>query len=249
MDRDVGNLIEVGPGGVAETTARAWYAPEAGDVDLRHPADGRTEPRYGGPTPPYETVTATDRYTWLKAPRYEDDPMEVGPLARLLVAAASGSSEAQGLIGDALTTLGLGEEALFGTVGRIVARAIEARVVASRLGGWLSELRDHFAAGDMALADITLSDPADWPTEASGYAMAESARGAVGHWVTIRDGRIAAYQVVDATTWNASPRDADGRHGALEQALVGTAVADPGRPLELLRTIHSFDPCVACGVH
>ena len=99
------------------------------------------------------------------------------------------------------------------------------------------------------MADITLSDPADWPHEASGYAMGESARGAVGHWVALRDGRIAAYQVVDATTWNGSPRDGDGRRGALEQALVGTPVSNPGRPLELLRTIHSFDPCMDCGVH
>ena len=249
MDRDVGNLIQVGPGGVAETTARAWYAAESGGTDLRHPSDGRTEPRYGGPTPPFDTVTASPRYSWLKAPRYEDDPMEVGPLARLLVASAADVPEPQDRIADALATLGVGEGAMFGTLGRIVARGVEAGIVARRLGGWLAELRDHLAAGDVAMADLTVWDPATWPREASGFAMGESARGAVGHWVSIRDGRIAAYQVVDATTWNASPRDADGRRGALEEALVGTPVADAGRPLELLRVIHSFDPCLSCGVH
>jgi Ni,Fe-hydrogenase I large subunit len=99
------------------------------------------------------------------------------------------------------------------------------------------------------MVDLAVSDPATWPSEASGYALGESARGAVGHWVTVRGGRIAEYQVVDGSTWNASPRDADGRRGAMEEALVGTSVADPGRPLELLRVIHSFDPCLSCGVH
>ncbi len=99
------------------------------------------------------------------------------------------------------------------------------------------------------MVDLTTWDPADWPSEAQGWSIGESARGAVGHWVSIRDGRVAAYQVVDASTWNASPRDSEGRRGALEEALVGTPVADAGRPLELLRTIHSFDPCLSCGVH
>jgi Ni,Fe-hydrogenase I large subunit len=249
MDRNVADLVEVGPDGVAETTARAWYAAETDGTDLRRPSVGRTEPRYSGPRPSFDTVTATDRYTWVKAPRYEDDPMEVGPLARLLVASAADSSEVQGRLSEALAALGLGEDALFGTLGRILARAVEASIVVHRLGDWLAELRDHLAAGDMALADLTIWDPATWPNEAAGYALGESARGAVGHWVSIRSGRVVAYQVVDATTWNASPRDADGRHGALEAALVGTVVADSHRPLELLRVIHSFDPCLSCGVH
>jgi Ni,Fe-hydrogenase I large subunit len=249
MDRNVMDLVAVGPTGVAETTARSWYAPEGSGTDLRSPSDGRTEPRYDGPTPPFDTITAAPRYSWVKAPRYEDDPMEVGPLARLLVASAADSSEIQGRILEILTALGFGEGALFGTLGRIAARAVEARVVAARLPGWLQELRDHFASGDIALADLTISDPASWPSEASGVALAESARGAVGHWVTVRNGRVAAYQVVDASTWNASPRDADGRRGAIEQALIGTPVEDLARPIELLRVVRSFDPCLSCGVH
>jgi Ni,Fe-hydrogenase I large subunit len=249
MDRDTSHLIEVGPSGIAETTAHAWYAPEAGGDDLRDPSTGVTVPRYGGPKPPFDALAGRDRYSWVKAPRYEDDPMEVGPLARLLVGFTAGDATIQAALGNALSTLGLRPDGLFGTVGRIVARAVEASVVAGRLGGWLSDLRDNMASGEIAMADLTTWDPASWPAEARGYAMGESAQGAIGHWVTIRDGRIATYQIVDGTTWNASPRDGDGRRGALEAALVGTSLADAGRPLELLRTIHSFDPCLSCGVH
>jgi hydrogenase large subunit len=249
MDRDTSHLIEVGPSGVAETTAHAWYAPEAGGDDLRDPSTGVTVPRYAGPKPPFDALAGRDRYSWVKAPRYEDDPMEVGPLARLLVGSTAGDAIIQSALDNAVSTLGLGPTGLFGTVGRIVARAVDAGIVAGRLAGWLSDLRDNIASGQVAMADLTNWDPASWPAEAQGFAMGESAQGAVGHWVTIRDGRIAAYQIVDATTWNASPRDADGRRGALEAALVGTTLADAGRPLEVLRTIHSFDPCLSCGVH
>lgn len=249
MDRDTSRLIEVGPSGVAETTAHAWYAPDAGGDELRDPSVGVTVPRYDGPKPPFDALAARDRYSWVKAPRYEDDPMEAGPLSRMLVGSAAGDAAIRAALTDALSTLNLEPARLFGTVGRIVARAVEAGVVAGRLAGWLSDFRDNLATGEIAMADLTAWDPASWPSEAQGYALGESAQGALGHWVSIRDGRIAGYQIVDGSTWNASPRDPDGRRGALEAALVGTKLVDPGRPLELLRTIHSFDPCLSCGVH
>jgi Ni,Fe-hydrogenase I large subunit len=248
MDRDLGRLIEVGREGVAESTVHGWYG-DGGDARPRHPSSGLTEPAFDGPAPPFDALAGRDRYTWLKAPRYEGDPMEVGPLARVLVGLAGHDRAIEDAVAQALSTLGLRPEGLFGTVGRIVARAIDAQVVTTRLAGWLSGLRDNLASGEIALADLSIWDPAGWPAEAEGYAIGESAQGAVGHWVALRDGRIAACQVVDATTWNASPRDAQGRRGALEEALVGTPVADPERPLEILRTIHSFDPCLSCGVH
>jgi Ni,Fe-hydrogenase I large subunit len=105
------------------------------------------------------------------------------------------------------------------------------------------------AAGDFAFTDLSGWDPAGWPADAEGWSVGESPRGAVGHWVRIRDRRISHYQVVDGSTWNLSPRDGRGRRGALEEALVGTPVRDPERPVEILRTVHSFDPCTACGVH
>jgi Ni,Fe-hydrogenase I large subunit len=245
MDRDVRSLVQVGETGVAESVAHAWYVDDG--TALRRPRDARAAPAYAGPKPPFTSLAGFDRYSWVKAPRYEDDPMEVGPLSRLLVGAAAGVSASVAGLRTATDALGSGD-AVFGTLGRLVAPATEAQVIVARLRGWLDELRANLATGDIAIADI-----ASWSgvrgRTAEGLSMGESARGALGHWLSVADGRIDGYEVIDATTWNASPRDARGRRGALEEALVGTSVADVDRPLEVLRTIHSFDPCLACGVH
>jgi hydrogenase large subunit len=234
---------------IAETVAHSYYAYESGDDQLRRPGAGETSPHYAGPTPPVTTLEGSDKYSWLKAPRYDGEPMEVGPLARMLVAYAEGRGDVRVRLDVVAARLGGGREALFGTLGRIVARAAEAQAVVDRLDGWLRDLRANLAAGDLAVADVTMWNPASWPSEAEGSALGEGPRGAVGHWVRIKGRAVDAYQVVDATTWNGSPRDASGRRGALEEALVGTPVADPGRPVEILRTVHSFDPCTACAVH
>jgi Ni,Fe-hydrogenase I large subunit len=244
MDRNLASLVTVGASGVSESTAYAWYADE---VPSRGPAAGRTEPAYVAPQAP-PTISGTDRYSWVKAARYEEDPMEVGPIARLLVGQAAGDAAVSVAARRAIDAVG-GAAGLFGTLGRVVARALEAEVVADRLPGWLDALRANLATGDLAVADVSSWSPGAWPRTAEGRALAESARGAIGHWVSIADGRIERYQVVDASTWNASPRDGNGRRGALEEALIGTPVTDPDRPLEVLRTIHAFDPCLACGVH
>jgi len=164
------------------------------------------------------------------------------------VAFASGGT-AGALVARVLDQLGLEPDALFSTLGRIVARAIETKIVADRLDGWLQELAANLGTGDLAFADISSWDPGRWPNDLEGWSIGESARGAVGHWVRVRDRRILDYQVVDGSTWNLSPRDGRGRPGALEKALIGTPVRDPGRPVEILRAVHSFDPCAACGVH
>ena len=134
-------------------------------------------------------------------------------------------------------------------MGRVIARATESELVLRRLDGWLDELERNIHAGDLRIADTAKWDPSTWPSRARGFGAHEVPRGALGHWVEISDGTISRYQVVAPTTWNGSPRDAQGRPGPYEQALVGTPVADPKRPLELLRTVHSFDPCMACAVH
>ncbi len=234
---------------IGETVAYSHYTYGGDDTASKHPFDGRTDPRYDGPPLPYATLQGAARYSWVKAPRYQGGPMEVGPLARMLVASVEGQVDVRAGLGRAFTTLEASPDLLYGTIGRTVARAIEAQVIADRLGRWLNDLRAGLAGGDLAVADLGRWDPAAWPSEARGYALGESPRGALGHWVTIRDRRIASYQVVDATTWNASPRDASGRRGALEEALVGTPVARPDQPVEILRTVHSFDPCLACAVH
>jgi Ni,Fe-hydrogenase I large subunit len=246
-----GRTDQIGPvdqSAVGETVAASWYADDGGPA-FRHPFDGRTTPRYGGPALPFATLEGSATYSWLKAPRYGEEPMEVGPLARMLVAYGQSARDVVIAVDDYVARLQAGPEGLVGTLGRMVARGIEAQLIAERLGGWLTELKDNLAAGDLAVADITRWDPQSWPGDAQGLSLGESPKGALGHWVTIHDARVEGYQVVDATTWNASPRDGSGLRGALEEALAGTPVADPARPLEVLRVIHAFDPCEACAAH
>jgi Ni,Fe-hydrogenase I large subunit len=148
-----------------------------------------------------------------------------------------------------LKKLGVGPEALFSTLGRTAARGIETLLVAQELPGWLNQLAANIGSGDLAIHNGEKWDPASWPREAQGYGWHNAPRGALGHWIRIKDQKIANYQAVVPSTWNASPRDAKGQRGPYEAALVGTPMADPSKPLEILRTIHSFDPCLACAVH
>jgi Ni,Fe-hydrogenase I large subunit len=249
MGRDLGTIHPVDQAGVAETVAHSYYAYDGGDEAARHPWDGQTKPTYTGPKPPFETLEGHDKYSWLKAPRYEDEPMEVGPLARMLVAYGSGHPDVKAAVDGVLGHLGVGPEALFSTLGRVAARAVETQVIVHRLGRWLTDLTDNLATGDLDIADGSKWDPGTWPAEAQGWGFEEAPRGALGHWVKIKDQAIENYQLVVPSTWNGSPRDAKGRRGAWEEALIGTPVADPNQPVEILRTIHSFDPCMACAVH
>lgn len=249
MNRDLVNVLPVNDRNIAETVTHAYYAyPDGGAIYLP-PADGVTSPGYAGPPPPVTSLAGSAKYSWVKAARYAQEPMEVGPLARILVAFQAGSEEVQAKVADAISSIGTGPEAMFGTIGRIAARAIEAQILVGRLRTWLDDVVDNMAKGDLAFADLTMWEPERWPPDVSGFSLGEGARGAVGHWVSIGNRRTSAYQVVDATTWNASPRDALDRRGPLEEALVGTPVADPKRPLEVLRVAHSFDPCAACATH
>jgi Ni,Fe-hydrogenase I large subunit len=175
--------------------------------------------------------------------------MEVGPLARTLIAYAAGVSEMRSSVDAALETLGVGHEALYSTLGRVLTRALESGVVVDRLDAWLSELDQNITSGDLRIHDTAKWDRSTWPKRGRGFGPHEVPRGSLGHWVEVSDGVIKHYQAVAPTTWNASPRDAKGQPGPYEQALIGVPVADLERPLELLRTVHSFDPCLACGVH
>jgi Ni,Fe-hydrogenase I large subunit len=252
MGQDLSTVQPVDQLDVAETVAHSWYTYD-GDAQARHPWDGQTKPEYTGPTPPFETIAdgqnGGDKYSGLKAPRYKDEPMEVGPLARMLVAYASGNAEVKAGVDTVLQALGVGPEALFSTLGRIAARAIETQVIAGRLPLWLAALESNLGTGDLAIADTSKWEPSTWPSEAQGYGWEEAPRGSLGHWVKIKDQKIENYQLVVPSTWNGSPRDAQGRRGAWEEALIGTPVNDPTQPVEILRTVHSFDPCMACAVH
>jgi len=235
---------------VKEYITSSWYEYEGDDGVGLHPFEGETKPRYTGPEPPWEYLQGLDKYTWMKAPRYEERPMEVGPLSRMLVAYASGHEGAQELVGEALGRLQVGPEALFSTLGRTAARGIETVLLARRLEAWFNDLVARIKGGDVATFDGSRWDPDSWPASADGYGYLDAARGALGHWVQIRDGKIARYQCVVPSTWNCSPRDGQGQMGPYEASLVDNhPLVDPERPIEILRTIHSFDPCMACGVH
>ena len=138
---------------------------------------------------------------------------------------------------------------MFSTLGRTAARGIETQIIVEKMSDWVDALANNMSQGDLRINDNTKWDPSSWPAECMGAGFHEAPRGALGHWVHIKNGAIGNYQCVVPSTWNAGPRDARGNRGPYEAALVGTPVAIADQPLEILRTVHSFDPCLACGVH
>jgi Ni,Fe-hydrogenase I large subunit len=249
FEKDLGSPQPLDMQQIREYVAHSYYEYEGGDDVGLHPFQGETKPRYTGPAPPYEFLDTEGKYSWLKSPRYDDRPMEVGPLARMLVAYARGHERVRELVGMVLSRLNVGPDALFSTLGRTAARGIETLVIAEQLLGWLDKLTSNMSSGDLQIHNDEKWDPSSWPDEAEGWGFHEAPRGALGHWVRIENGKIAGYQAVVPSTWNGGPRDAKGQRGPYEEALVGTPIADPEKPLEILRTVHSFDPCMACAAH
>jgi hydrogenase large subunit len=252
LNRDLSTLHEINledPEQVKEYVAHSWYDYSGGKEKGLHPYDGETQLHYDGPHPPYEHLDVDKSYSWLKSPRWRGHAMEVGPLARALVMYASGNAQMKDLVDMTLKTLDLPVQALFSTLGRTAARTLETKVFADSMQGWLDQLIMNIKSGDVKTFNETLWDPATWPREARGAGYTEAPRGGLAHWVVIRDGKIANYQAVVPSTWNAGPRDDQGQPGPYEAALVGHKLHDPKQPVEILRTIHSFDPCIACAVH
>ncbi len=247
LGRDLSKVHAVDPAKITESVHHSWYEYSAGDA--KHPSQGETNPKYSGPKPPYEFLDVEKKYSWLKTPRYDGLPMEVGPLARLVVGYASGQPEIKAAIDGVLKKLNAPPSVLFSTLGRIAARAIESEIMTRHLETWVEELSMNMEHGQVSIFNPVRWDPATWPKSAAGFGWHEAPRGSLGHWVDIQGRSIKNYQAVVPTTWNAGPRDSAGQRGAYEASLVGTPVADPDRPLEILRTIHSFDPCIACAVH
>jgi hydrogenase large subunit len=252
LGRDLQTVHDVDPKDpeqVQESVAHSYYRYTRGDGVLLHPFEGETEPNYTGPKPPYEYLNVEGKYSWLKAPRWRGHSMEVGPLARMLIAYARGKPYVKEKVDYVLQKLDVPLSALFSTLGRTAARAIEAWVMAEYLPQVYDRIVSLIRMGDTTTFNGLKWDPATWPREAKGFGYMEAPRGALGHWVTIRDGKIAHYQCVVPSTWNGGPRDAAGQPGPYEAALEGTPIQDPEAPLELLRTVHSFDPCMACAAH
>ena len=249
MDGDLSNVMPVDQQKITEYVTHSWYEYSGGDGVAKHPYEGETNWKYTGPKPPYDFLDTDSKYSWVKSPRYDDRPMEVGPLSRMLVGYATGHKEITATVNLVLGKLGVGPEVLFSTLGRTAARAIETLIMINKMSDWLDALVANIKTGDYSIHNGEKWEPSTWPASARGYGFHEAPRGALGHWIVIENKSIKNYQAVVPTTWNAGPRDPAGVRGQYEESLIGTPIADPQRPLEILRTMHSFDPCMACAVH
>ena len=257
INGDLSNVQDVDPRDpdqIQEFVEHAWYRYPEGTKGL-HPFDGVTEsnfelgPNTKGTRTNIVNLDEGGKYSWLKAPRWRGHAMEVGPLARYLIAYARGREDIKEQVDGLLSDLGVPMDALFSTLGRTAARGLEASWSAHKMRSEFDKLMSNIKAGDTSTANMDKWEPSTWPEDAKGLGLSEAPRGALGHWVHIQDTRIANYQAIVPSTWNAGPRDKDGNIGAYEAALLGTPMADPEQPLEILRTVHSFDPCLACASH
>lgn len=242
------------PEQVQEVVEHAWYQYPEGTGSLP-PEKGVTQPCYRlGPdtvgTP--VNIGQLDEqagYSWIKTPRWRGHMMEVGPLARLLVAYALDSGDTRARVNDLCGRIGTNVDGLKSTMGRILARCHEMAWAMETSLYFMNKLKENIKNGNTATASTQKWDPETWPATAKGVGFSEAPRGALGHWIEIRDRKISGYQCVVPTTWNAAPRSQTGQLGAYEAALLGTKIVVPDQPLEILRTLHSFDPCLACATH
>ena len=256
LDRDLSTVHEVDvrdPGQIQEFVSHSWYNYEGGKEEGLHPWDGETALDYkgrGGPEAPYKQLDVEDGYSWLKSPRWKGKAVEVGPLARVLTLYAKGDNATRELVDSTLGALGADKRALFSTLGRTAARTLETKLIADKMQEWYDDLVANIRAGNTKTFNETQWEPSTWPAEAKGVGFMEAPRGGLSHYVVIKDGKIDNYQAVVPSTWNAGPRDANNQPGAYEAALEDNhELHDPKQPVEILRTVHSFDPCIDCAVH
>ena len=218
---------------IEEHVRHSWYV---GDK-AHKPFQGVTEPRF-------TFMGDKDRYSWMKAPRYDGRAVETGPLAQILVAYLSGNGDVKPVVDTVLQTLNLTPVDLFSTLGRTAARGIETAVIAKKTGELLEAYKANVASGDKKIVENC-----EVPDKGEGVGFVNAPRGGLSHWLVIENKKVANFQLVVPSTWNLGPRCANGIPSAVEEALMDTPIADPKRPVEILRTVHSFDPCIACAVH
>jgi hydrogenase large subunit len=251
LNRNLNEVLEVNPRDpeqIQEFVDHAWYE-YTGEQGGRHPWSGETKVKYSGAKPPYQQLDTNGKYSWIKTPLWKGKPMEVGPLARMLVGYARGNDAIKTSVDEALQRLGVGQEVLFSALGRTLARGLETKIMVDYLKKSYDALLANIKAGDSRVFSEEKWEPSSWPKTAKGVGFTEAPRGALGHWVKIENGKVSLYQAVVPTTWNAAPENQQGQKGPYEAALIGTPMADPEQPLEILRIIHSFDPCIACAAH
>lgn len=219
-------LGEININNITEDITHSWYE----DSEPLYPGEGKTEPKAGKP----------DSYSWIKSPRYKEEVYEVGPLANILSTYLDGrNKDIKEMVDGALSELGGTIANLYSVAGRHLTRVLSANIIADQLLGWAQELK----VGEPTTA------PYDPPPDGKGIGLCAAPRGALGHWLNVKDGRISNYQVITPTAWNASPKDKNGQPGPMEQSIIGLKIKESQAPIEILRVIRSFDPCTACAVH
>jgi hydrogenase large subunit len=260
INGDLSKIHEVDikdPEQIQEFVTHSWYKYPDETKGL-HPFEGITEPYYHPEGPNFkgtrtkiEALDESAKYSWIKAPRWRGNAMEVGPLSRMVLGYVQPKQFPfiKDTIDGVLHKLDVPVTALFSTLGRTAARGIETLYCADLQSQQFDKLIANIKAGDSTTANVTKWDPSTWPAEAKGAGFTEAPRGALGHWIKIKDTKIDNYQCVVPTTWNGGPRDPKGQIGAFEAALMDTPLAVADQPLEILRTLHSFDPCLACSTH
>lgn len=268
-NRDLSHLEEFDPvslDGLQEFVNNSWYKYSVGKDKGLHPSIGETILDYTGPNEQFEWLGGDKPYSWIKTPRYKGMPMEVGPLARVAVNYAAKNDLTMELANKAVATLsqyadkfngkpcGITLDSLFSTAGRILARSIDAVEASEYLAISFNKLISNIKSGDESMFNGSKWEPDSWPKDCKGYSLSEAPRGALAHYAHISNKKIANYQMVVPTTWNGSPRDPMGQHSAFEASVIGTPVAgfapdSPEMALSIIRTLHSFDPCMACAVH
>jgi hydrogenase large subunit len=234
---------------IEEYIAHSWYSYSAEGKEALNPFEGETRLSYTGPKPPYEHLNVEGKYSWVKAPRYGGLPAEVGPLARTLVLYSVDLHGMRDIVNIHLSKLNLPFQALYSTMGRNLSRGLESLLYVHAMKGWYGELLGNVRAGDTRTFEGKRWEPSSWPREASGLGVVEAPGGSLSHWVRIRHGKVSRYQVVDASAWNCSPRDAMKQPSPCEASLLDHELISLEEPIEVLRTLHSFDPCLNCAVH
>ena len=256
MNGDVTKIHEIdlsNPEHIQEFIDRSWYSYDGneGNGVGKHPYEGETTLNYTGPKESYKdkNLNIDNKYTWVKAPRFKGQPMETGPLARLMVCYAAGHEQYKPLVDSVLEQLNIPFAALNSAIGRMIARGLETKLMADYLREDMDALLASIKNGNTVTFDKTKWEPSTWPKQAKGVGFLEAPRGALGHWIVIEDGITKSYQAIVPTTWNASSRDVNNGIGPYEASLIGTKLLNKEQPLEILRIIHSFDPCLACAIH
>ncbi|MEO1941355.1 MAG: nickel-dependent hydrogenase large subunit, partial [Campylobacterales bacterium] len=249
---DLGKYYEIDESKIEEDVTHSWYK----DTGFLHPYDGKTVPNYTGYTEgesvndkgeivPVKVVNPDGKYSWIKSPRYDKEPMEVGPLACMVVNYAKGNRKVQAVVDRFLKQTGLPAEALFTVLGRTAGRMLQTKVIADYGLEAFHNLVENLKKDQTTVAPYRI-DP---NKEYKGRFIGDVPRGMLSHWCRIKNGKIENWQAVVPSTWNAGPMDGNGKKGAYEANLIGMKIADPSKPLEVIRSIHSYDPCIACAVH